>query len=421
MKYIRLKVDLHFAALCALLAFMFSPEQSFSFYEKTGDNYGVNVNGSVNAGLGMARNPVDTFIYTSEEEVFWNGDLRLVADLFAGKKFKAEVNVLQNIRSTPLLTLPGTRSGQLEIERSSLFFRQQHDTGNSQASFTLDTVNFSLGDDASELIIGRQPINLSVTFYFTPNDFFAPFAPQNFYRVYKPGVDAVRYERRIADLSQLTIVGVLGFYEDSDTGSGWSRAPDWQRTSIIGRFTTVRGDFEWGALGGVLREYSVVGTSLQGEFFDWLGIRAEGNYKASWKEDLRNGLELSVGLEHRFSGRMIARLEQLHNGTGYSSIKEVNEALADGTMQSGYLGRDYTAFAVNYEFTPLLFGDFLYLRNWTDSSQSFSFNSVYSLSDESELACTLTIPLGDRPEEGGIRTEFGSLPARLSVEYRLYF
>ena len=411
----------HISLLCTLMLSMLFPESTLSFYDKSGDNYGVNFNGSVNGGMGLARNPEDTYIYPDKDEKFWNSDIRLVADSFIGNTFKAEINVLQNIRSTPLLSIPGTRSGQLEVERSSLLFWDQYNTGNSQASLTVDTVNFSLGNDRNELIVGRQPINMSVTFYFTPNDFFAPFAPQNFYRVYKPGVDAVRYERSLADLSQLTLVGVLGYTEDPETGSGWSHDPDWDRTSLLGRLTRVMGDYEWGVLGGVYHQYSVFGLSLQGEIFDWLGIRAEGNYKASWKDNLSDGLELSAGFEHRFTGRLIARLEQMHNGMGYSSINEVYEALANDTLQSVYLGRDYTAFALNYEFTPLLVGDFLYLRNWTDSSHSFSLNSVYSLSDESELACTLTVPFGDRPDAGEIRSEFGTLPVRLSAEYRLYF
>jgi hypothetical protein len=79
--------------------------------------------------------------------------------------------------------------------------------------------------------------------------FFGSFAPQNFYRVYKPGVDTVRFERQLANLSQLTLAGVLGYDRDPESDSGWSRSPDWDRTSVLGRYVMDAGGFEWGALG----------------------------------------------------------------------------------------------------------------------------------------------------------------------------
>ena len=397
------------------------PKVLWAFYESEGDNYGVSLRSSFNAGIGLARYPEDNFIYEDQDGILWNGDFRLLFDSYIGDYFRAEANVIQNIRSTPVLVLPGSRAAQQEVERSAIFFRQQHDTENTQAILAMDAGNISFGNESNELVIGRQPINLSVTFYFTPNDFFAPFAPQNFYREYKPGVDALRFERRLGDLSQFTLVGVLGYYEDPGSDSGWSRGPDWERTTLLGRFTKINGDFEWGLLGGTVSNLTVLGASLQGELFHWLGIRAEGHYQETWKDNLKDGLELSVGLEHRFVSSLTVRLEQMHNGLGYSSIREVDEAIMDSTLRSGYLGRDYTAFDISYEFSPLLAGEFLYLHSWTDSSSSFSLYGVYSLSDESELALTASLPLADGPDQNSINSEFGVLPSRFTVEYRLYF
>lgn len=411
-----------FAVPCAFIGlFLLMPGLLLAFYEAEEEDYSISLRGSLNGGIGLAEYPEDNFIYENTDSVLWNGDFRLLFDSFVGDSFRVEANVLQNIRSTPVLVLPGSGAGQQEVERSSLLFRQQHDSENSQASLVLDSGNISFGTRTSEVIIGRQPINLSVTFYFTPNDFFAPFAPQNFYREYKPGVDAIRVEQQLGDLSQFTLAGVLGYGEDPDSDSGWSSEPEWSRTSLLGRFTQVNGNFEWGLMGGTVPYFTVLGASLQGELFQWLGIRVEGHYKDTWKDYLKDGLEISVGLEHRFASSLTVRLEQMHNGTGYSSIREVDQALMDGTLRPGYLGRDYTAFDISYEFSPLMVGEFLYLHNWTDSSGSFSMYSVYSLSNESELAFTVTLPLADGPDHDSINSESGVLPSRLTVEYRLYF
>ncbi|MDW7772451.1 MAG: hypothetical protein SCH71_06115 [Desulfobulbaceae bacterium] len=405
----------------AAVLLLFLPDRAGAFYTAGDDMYLLELRCTFNGGIGYARYPEDNFIYADSDEVLWSSDLRLLIDAAAGDSFRAEADIVQNIGSTPAFILPGSRAAALEVERSSVFFRQQHETGDVRAGLFLDSGSFSLGSPSGELIFGRQPINLSVTFYFTPNDFFAPFAPQNFYRQYKPGVDALRFEKRLADLTQFTLLTVLGYDEDPDSDSGWSREPNWHRTSLLGRITHIAGDYELGFFGGTLTEQVVVGASLQGDLFQWLGVRAEGNYRETWKDDLPDGLQLSIGLEHRFSPLMIGRLEQMHNGTGYASIREADEALRAGILHPGFLGRDYTAVDLSYEFTPLLTGEFLFLRNWTDSSQSLSVYGLYSLSDESELALTVTLPLGDEPDFVSLNSEFGVLPARFTLEYRHYF
>lgn len=102
--------------------------------------------------------------------------------------------------------------------------------------------------------------------------------------MYKAGVDAARFDLRLSDLSQFTLIGVLGYHEEQDAGNGWSRAPDWGRTSLVGRLTRNRGDFEWGLVAGRVRDYRVFGASLQGDLFHWLGIRAEGHYQDTEKD-----------------------------------------------------------------------------------------------------------------------------------------
>jgi len=63
----------------------------------------------------------------------------------------------------------------------------------------------------------------------------------------------------------------------------------------------------------------------------------------------------------------------------------------------------------------------LYLKNWSDDSYLVSFNAVYSVSDESDLALTATIPGGSEPDSGQIRSELGSLPVQFALEYRHFF
>ncbi|HHO46936.1 MAG TPA: hypothetical protein ENN06_00515 [Desulfobacteraceae bacterium] len=405
----------------ATVVLLLPPSPAKGFYQAEAGDYGLHLTGSLSAGLGRALYPDVPQLYEERGDTAWSGDVRLLADAFKADFLRAGLNILQFYHSTPPFSRGGEVFDARDVERSGLFFLSEHQSAKTRAGLVLDAFRLAFGGGRNELVVGRQPVSLSVTFYFSPNDFFAPFAPQSFYRVYKPGVDALRFERRLTNLSQLTVIGVLGYERDPQADSGWSRSPDWDRPSVLGRYVLDAGGFEWGALGGVVRDSPVAGASLQGELFRWLGIRAEGRYLDSRQEDRAGGLMVSVGLEHQFSGNLTVRLEQMYNEGGYSSAAHAQADLLAGTVRSDYLGRQYTAFDIGYEFTPLLRAEILHLRNWSDGSRSTSLYGVYSLSDEGELALTVTIPAGDASGNGIPPSEFGLQPVWCALVYRHYF
>jgi len=407
-------------AAALIFVFVLVPAKGQALFEIEGEGWGLAGSAAVNAALGAAVNPEDWLLYAEDKDVLWSGDLRLLVEGFAGERLRGRLNILQNVRSTSSVVVPGGFAPS-DVERSSLFSWQQDDSGNARADLIFDGGALTWGTESNALTLGRQPVQFSVTTSFTPNDFFAPFAPQQFYRVYKPGVDAVRYDHRLADLAQLSLVGVLGYEEDPGAANGWRSEPDWRRTSVLGRYVRSTGALEWGLLAGLVRENGLVGASLQGELTDWLGLRAEGHYRDSNQVHLASGSMLSAGLEHRFPSSLNLRLEQMYNSFGYSSIAEADRALADTTLEPGYLGEHYSAIAMSYEFSPLLTGQLLYLRNWSDQSHSLSFYAVLSLADEAELALQVTLPEGKRPDGQSLGSELGMQPLRVGLEYRHYF
>lgn len=416
----RRKCSLAAKAGIPLLVLVLYPEQCPALYQYDDGEYGIVLSAALDAGLAAVVYADDADRRGEGKEVLWNGGLRLLADGFAGERLRGRLNILQNVRRVPEIDLPGGFAAA-DVERSALLFWQQHEGAATRADLVLDSGSLTWGTESRALTLGRQPVQLSVTSTFTPNDLFAPFAPQQFYRVYKPGVDAVRYEHRLADLTQLSLVGVLGYGEEPGSANGWSSAPEWERMSVLGRYVRSVGSLEWGVLAGVVRESNIVGASLQGELTDWLGLRAEGHYRDGDQDDSSDGTMLSAGLEHRFASSLTLRLEQMYNSFGSSSMADADQALASGSLEPGYLGQHYSAFALGYEFSPLLTGEFLYLRNWTDGSHSFSFYAVYSLADEAELALQITLPEGKAPDAQSLGSELGMQPVRAALEYRHYF
>jgi hypothetical protein len=272
-----------------------------------------------------------------------------------------------------------------------------------------------------DIILGRQPVNLATTFYFSPNDFFAPFAAQTFYRVYKPGVDALRLEVRLGDLSQLSLISVLGYRPDQASDTGWGSRPDSSRTSYVGRISTNLNNFEWALVAGDLAEADILGGSFQGELFKWLGVRAEGH--VAWPDSSGQDPhgELAMGIEHRWENSLDMRLEYFYHGSGFAAAAGYASGASLNSGQGSYLGRHYSALGIGYEFTPVLTGQMALIGNLTDNSLLSSINAVYSLSNESEISVTIAAPSGRKPDGLNIRSEFGLYPCSLNIEWRWYF
>ncbi len=412
-----LVIDVSIILATAILAGLPFPPSADAFYEWQDGQSSGELRGLFRAGGGLHNNPNNSILYENDTDSTADGTIRLIADGYFSDGAAVELNAYQYFQHTSYdQTLFSTFLA--DVERSSSIEWEIVDGAHDTSRLAIDRVNLRVTFDRTDFTIGRQAVNLATTFYFTPNDFFAPFSAQTFYRVYKSGVDAARAEVRLGELSQLTLLGVLGYKRDSSGANGWSKYPDSQRNSFVARASAVIGELEWSVLGGKVRRSSVIGGSVQGEIGGWLGVRSEGHYANPEKGD--SHAEITVGLEHRFENSLDIRVEHFHHGSGYGNTDDYSQAfLSSETI--AYLGRNYTALGAGYEFTPLLSGQALLERNWTDASTLLAFYSVYSLSDESELSLTLSLPFGDEPAGMDVKSEFGAYPRSVSVELRIYF
>lgn len=401
-----------------------------AFYEWQDESGSFELRGMAR-GFAMAYEyPENDFFYEKKSVSGGAALARLLMQGRAGQHLGFELNVYQTYIPTSLSSSQGGFGTPLDVERSS--FLEWSFSDIEYVHLAIDRLNLFWTHDPLDIIVGRQPVNLATTFYFTPNDFFAPFAAQAFYRVYKPGVDTVRAEVRLGDFSQLSLISVLGYEPDPDSDTGWSEGIHSDRNSYVGRISTVIHDFEWSIIGGTVREKNVIGGSIQGEMFQWLGIRAEGHFADPDDSQKDSVMELSVGVEHRWENSLDLRLEQFYHGCGVDAVSDYRDALIASDGESVYLGRNYTALGAGYEFTPLLNAQILAITNLMDHSHLLSFNAVYSLADEAELAFNLGIPMGKEPKVTEsesdqkviipeIESEFGLYPYSANMEVRCYF
>ena len=388
-----------------------SSSSAHAFYQWQGETGDLELRGLIRLFGSLNINPKNDYFYDEKTDLGGGEIARLLMLAHAGQWLGVELNIFQAYIPESLL-LQGNQAAFIDVERSSALEWNLKD--GVYAPLAIDRLNARITHNRLDFILGRQPINLATTYYFTPNDFFAPFAAQSFYRVYKSGVDAARVEVRLGQLSQLSLISVLGYERDPASDTGWSENPDSDRTSYVARASTALHTFEWALLGGTVREVGVIGGSVQGELFGWLGVRGEGHHADPDDPAVSPSTEITLGVEHKWESSLNIRLEQFYHGSGAGSVNEYSPSTI-------YLARNYTALGIGYEFTPLWIGEFLALFNWTDYSTLLTGNAVYSLSDESEISFIVGFPVGKKPEGPEIKSEFGTYPYYLNIEVRSYF
>lgn len=401
--------------LFAFIALVVFSQPAHAFYSWQGDDSSLEMRGFFRGSGLTLRNPDNQIYYNKRSVSDFAGSGRLMLDAGATEQFSFELHAVQSHIPMKLQTGGSNFAVVRDIERSDMLdwsFNGKRD------HLLIDRLNLQYESGRLNLKIGRQPLNLASTFYFTPNDFFAPFAAQTFFRAYKPGVDALRADIELAELSQLTLISVLGYRLDTVSDNGWSNRVEAARNAYLARASSVWGDFELALLAGSVRKDRIAGVDFQGELFDWLGVRGEGHVNFPDQAGERRRLEFALGLEHRWENSLTLRVEQFYHGSGASNSGSYN---LTGTMHGLYLARHYTAGGISYEFTPLLNGDMTSIYNWVDSSALIALYLLYSVSDESELALGATVTAGRRPLNATINSEFGLYPASASIEFRAYF
>jgi len=337
--------------------------------------------------------------------------LRLIAGAKAWGFASAEFHAQESWTAGSLASAGGA-FGKGSVERSSALTGLQRDDGGTLAVFDVDRLALRMDLERVDVTIGRQPVNLSALHYFTPNDIFAPFAANTFYRVYKPGVDCVRVEARVSELSQLTLVHALGYRPDPGSSNGWNSYADDERSSSIAKFSTTRKGVELTFMGGKQGKAEITGGAIQGEIPGRIGVRMEGS-------DVNpNGGDsywtVAVEADRQFESSLNIRATYLRNGKGSDAVSRYD-------FLGMYPARDYAALGAGYQFSPLLVGEALWLFNMNDDSGMASFTFVYSTSDESEIAFTASLPYGKGWKADGAGSEFGARASTALVELRAYF
>lgn len=372
----------------------------------------------------FSENPNNKDLYGYDSETSNKALVREALQVPLSDGWKAELNVYALLLGSTDKGSASTalQSGTEERNRSPKLERRWHSSHKLDGFLTVDRFNVRGSFAGTELAAGRFPIDTSTTAIFTPNDFFAPYRPFNYYREYKPGVDALRIDRAIGPTGQLSAFGVAGYESEAKidrVGKPKERRYGAAESSVLARAAYTLSGVEGAVLAGRHGHYDVAGFTLQGEA-GALGLKAEGHQRKHRDKPL-DAAELAAGFDFRPMPSLLLQFEQFFNGAGYGSVPEYERVKVDEDPPIYFLGRNYSGLGAAYELTPLVNLKGMLIGNLTDNSALISTNVVYAVASNAEVSASLLLPRGKGPAGETLRSEYGSFPTIFTLETGLYW
>ncbi len=231
----------------------------------------------------------------------------------------------------------------------------------------LDRMNVQFQMEGGDLTIGRQAITFGSARIINPSDVFLPFDVRTLNTEYRAGIDAVRFQKPIAQLGELDMGIILGPDGKSENSAAFFQL----LTNVSGsdyQFTAMR-----------FAEQNLIGAGVQSAL-GVLGFWLEAAY-VSGDEDYTRA---SVGVDYAFTERVFGMIEYHLNEAGSSNPDNYLEQLDDAAYTAGgvfLLGKNYLIPTVSWQASALLNLSLSSLANLDDGSMFLNVNANYSLSD----------------------------------------
>ena len=268
--------------------------------------------------------------------------------------------------------------------------------------------------------LGRQAIDWGSGRFWQPLNIFGAFAPTDLDTDFKPGIDAVTLDAFPAAFSTLTAAYVFGPKDESeikDSGAIYYRRQ-------VGELS------ELSLLAGSLIGNRVFGGAFESSW-QGMGWRVEGLHYTLDETDEKAFFWIA-GIDYQFEGGTLVAAEWYDNSRGATKESELGEMMADPLVVHGLqqqLSRQVLGITLERDITPLLHGGYTLLASALRDAEEkrhasllHQLNLTYSVSNESDLLMSLLFASGkginalDEPQ-----SEFGHLPAAMTLRLRFYF
>lgn len=284
--------------------------------------------------------------------------------------------------------------------------------GNTSKSINrqnLDRLNIQVTLRSGDLTIGRQAIAFGSARIINPTDVFLPFDVQTLNTEYRIGIDAIRFQRPVGQLSEVDLGLVIG-NDGSANSAGFARF----KTNFNGsdlELTMIR-----------FSEQNLIGFGTEttlgsfGAWFEAASVTGDADY-----------VRTSFGLDYGFSENWFAMLEYHYNGAGTESPADYSLQLGTRPYTAGGVflsAKQYLIPTISWQISPLTTASFQLLANLDDQSIFANAGIDFSLSDNLYLGLQVFAFNGKQAEQSTLpvlNSEYGNNPDRLIASLRYYF
>ena len=398
------------------LACCLAPAAASGFFAWEDGSASVTARAAVDLTATFMGNNGPRVLYPEPSEGIAAAGLRLLVNATLLDRVRIDLNAYQDLdaatvgRSFMTSTVP-------TAYRSTYLDRDWGGAGGKiSAPLAVDALSLKLFLGPADLTVGRQPVGLSTTFIFTPNDLFHPFSAGAADTAFRPGVDAARLDWRLGALGSLTAVGVMGYDFDD--------RPAWHHSAALGRASVNAAGFDWSVLGGKTDGRSLAGGAIAGEIWR-LGVRAEGNVSFPTRRGADPYAQVAGGLDYRWESSLHLMVEYYyHQNGGTDPIGYLTQLGGRDLTVDPYLGRHYLGAMLSGKPTPLLLLQGAVVANLSDPSAYAIPALVYNAASEVDFILYGTIPIGrypSRTEYPELNSEFGLYPYSATLLSRMYF
>jgi len=285
-------------------------------------------------------------------------------------------------------------------------------------TFTLDRALIKLYFKYVDIYVGRQMVAWGTGYAFNPTDMWNQKNPLDA-TAPKVGVNALRLEIPLGELSNLNFIGVPGpDIKSSSAGLRWkTNIKGWDASLSLARHMNA----DRKILG--LPEKVVVGADFTGQVSE-VGVWSEAavvNFKYAGMETYESDstyLQLDAGVDYTFENGLYVMAEYYYNGLGethhsrYQPFDIFYQYLGD---MAG-LARNYLMLGTRRNFLDKYDVSLFVLTNIDDASAVFLPSVDYYFSDEVSINIGANLAAGEKEY-----TEFGSLYHSVNAKVTAYF
>jgi hypothetical protein len=269
------------------------------------------------------------------------------------------------------------------------------------------------------LSLGRQPIDWGSGRFWQPLNVFGAFAPTALDTDFKAGLDAIVLDAYPSDFSSLSAAYVLTPQHDATLDN----------SSALYYRSQLGEDGELSLLAARVLDSDIFGGAYESAW-NGMGWRIEAaHYQPDQGDDF---LFWIAGIDYQFNDGTLLAAEWYDNGYGADNESDI-ATLATNPLTyyalQPQLSRHLLGLSLGRDLTPLLHADYTLLmsslkdtRGSHHSSLLHQVNLKYSVSNESDLLMSLSLANGRGLNDlGEVQSEFGHLPAALTLRLRFYF